>query len=102
MEASVRREGETLLVEGPVTFASVPALFAAGREAMARDDGEVRVDLSRVTEADSAAVSLLIHWWRDARRRGLAFAVLHPPKSVTGLAQVYGVDQLLGLPGSDA
>jgi phospholipid transport system transporter-binding protein len=98
----IRREEEAIVVEGPVTFATAPTLFAAAIEAMARDDREVRVDLTRVTEADSAAVSLLIHWWREARRRGLAFAVLHPPKSVADLARVYGVDRLLGLPGSDA
>ncbi len=90
------------MVVGPVTFTSAPALFAAGREAMDQGDGEVRVDLSRVTEADSAAVGLLVHWWREARRRGRAFVVLHPPKSVTGLARVYGADQLLGLPDSGA
>ena len=94
----IKREAGRFVIEGPNTFATVRALLEAGRREMAACDGEVRVDLSRVTEADSTAVSLLLHWLRDARRRGTAFAVLNPPQSVTGLARVYGVAEMLGLP----
>ena len=64
----IKREAGRFVIEGPITFASVRALLEAGRREMAACDGEVRVDLSRVTEADSTAVSLLLHWLRDARR----------------------------------
>jgi phospholipid transport system transporter-binding protein len=90
-----RREGRRLLVGGPVLMAGVmdalrrsEAEFAAGVDA---------VDLSGVTEVDSSALGLLMEWLRRDKERRLVFA--NPPANLLSLAHLYGVRELLPIPG---
>lgn len=89
----IRRDGDRYRVEGPVTMASVQALLAEGNALFA--DGAVTVDLSGVTEVDSAAVSLLLEWRRAAAadRRRIAYRGL--PENLTSLINLYGVHELV-------
>ena len=59
---------EVLSIDGPLTMASVGAWLERGR-ARARA-GDLVVDFSAVTEADSAALALLFDWVRVARQAG--------------------------------
>jgi phospholipid transport system transporter-binding protein len=89
----LRRDGNTLLLEGPLTFETVPELVTAGEEHFRQGAG--LVDLSKVTEIDSAAVALALEWVRQAERAGVALRLIHVPASMQNLASLYGVSELL-------
>jgi phospholipid transport system transporter-binding protein len=86
------RQGNRILVEGPVTFETVEALLA---DATVVDGDDVVVDLKGVTRADSSALSLLFEWTRRRRATGknLAFANIGP--NLRSIAELYGVTDLL-------
>ena len=89
----IRREGGELSVEGSITIDNVVSVVANG---VALFDGEVvTIDLGRVTEADSAAVSLLLEWRREAARRRLQIRFLNTPQNLQSLMQLYGVSELM-------
>lgn len=88
----IRREGERLLVSGPVTVANVAALLEQARAQFA----SVRsVDLGEVTDLDSSLLALLLAWLREARARGTALTFSRLPPELGTLAQLYGVAELL-------
>ncbi len=89
----IRREGGELSVEGPITIGNVVSVVANG---VALFDGEdVTIDLGRVTEADSAAVSLLLEWRREATRCRFQIRFLNMPQNLRSLMQLYGVSELM-------
>ncbi|SFU61225.1 STAS domain-containing protein [Nitrosospira multiformis] len=89
----IRREDGELSVEGSITIDNVVSVIASG---VALFDGEdVTIDLGRVTEADSAAVSLLLEWRREAARRRLQIRFLNMPQNLQSLMQLYGVSELM-------
>jgi len=89
----IRHEGGELSVEGSITIDNVVSVVANG---VALFDGEdVTIDLGRVTEADSAAVSLLLEWQREAARRHLQIHFLNMPQNLKSLMQLYGVSELI-------
>ena len=68
-----------------------------------REDGlrlftaqEVTLDLSGVTEVDSAAVSLLFEWRRAALAAGRSIRYVKLPGNLISLARLYGVTELVG------
>jgi phospholipid transport system transporter-binding protein len=89
----IRREDGELSVEGSITIDNVVSVVASG---VALFDGEdVTIDLGQVTEADSAAVSLLLEWRREAARRRLQIRFLNMPQNLQSLMQLYGVSELM-------
>jgi len=94
----LRREGEALLIEGPVTFDTVPDLVSAPGECFRQ--GVVVVDFAGVTEVDSAAVALALEWVRQAERASVALRLVNVPASIRNLAKLYGVSDLLERPGA--
>ena len=87
-------EGPTSLrLDGPLTMSGVGRLLADGRARAAA--GDLIVDLSEVTEADSAALALLLDWLRAARAAGRTLTVRGLPAGLRSLAALYGVDALL-------
>lgn len=59
--------------------------------------GPLLVDLAAVTEADSAALALILDWVRVARGAGQTITVRNLPAGLVSLAALYGVDSLLPL-----
>lgn len=81
-------------VDGPLTMRTAQAWRRRGREAIAA--GARRVDFSAVTEADSAALAVLLDWRRLAAADGkgvLSLAGL--PAGLASLAELYGIESLL-------
>ena len=89
----IRRDGEALMLEGPVTFETVTGLVDAARGHLAQ--GVKVVDFAGVPEADSAAVALALEWLRQARRANVALRFVNLPASMQTLAKLYGVSELL-------
>ena len=89
----ITREGDRLLLEGPVTIVTVTALLAQGRLLLA--PGVAVLEFKGVTEVDSAAVALALECLREARRRKLALSLANLPEAMQHLAQLYAVSELL-------
>jgi len=89
----IRRDGERLVLDGPVTLANVAALLEEGRRHLA--DGAATVDLSGVTELDSSALALLLAWLREAKSGGRAVGFANLPDSLKTIARLYGVEDLI-------
>lgn len=91
----IRRDGDRLRVSGRLTMDTIGASFA---EAMQPLEGkEWVVDLAQVEAADSAAVSLLLGWLRNAQHHGASLSFVNVPDNLRSLARLYGVAEALPL-----
>jgi phospholipid transport system transporter-binding protein len=89
----IQRQGERLLVDGPVTLANVTQVLEDGYTAIRA--GAVAVDLKGVTELDSSLLAMLLAWLREAAQAGRTLRVDNLPGGLITIAQLYGVDELL-------
>ena len=89
----IRREGDRIVLEGPVTLETVPALAQAFDAHLAA--GAAVIDFAGVTEVDSSAVALVLEWRRQAESRNLTLRLANPPVPLQNLAKLYGVLELL-------
>ena len=90
----IERDGTVVRVSGPLTIASVGVLADAGRQQFG-DGADLVVDLAGATEVDSAALSLLFEWRREARRRNMRISFRSLPASLQSLATLYGVSEII-------
>jgi len=90
----IRRDGDSLILEGAVTLDTVPGLIGAATEHL-RQGGARIVDFRNVTEVDSAAVALAIEWLRKASESGTGLRLANLPAAMQNLAKLYGVSELL-------
>lgn len=96
MAAVVLFDGGKLSVEGAVTINNVVTVVERGVSLFDRDSLIV-VDLKQVTEVDSAAICMLLEWQREAIRRSCRIRFASMPPNLEGLAQLYGVYELIQL-----
>ena len=89
----ITRNGDNLQISGPLTLDTVKPLFIAGLQAAGKKS--LVVDLSQVEAVDSAAVSLMLAWLRDAQRNQVDISFTHVPNNLLSLARLYGVADLL-------
>jgi phospholipid transport system transporter-binding protein len=90
----IRREGDRIVLEGPVTLDTVPALAPALDPLLAAGAAAV-IDLGKVTDVDSSAVALVLEWRRQAENRKVKLRLANPPSALENLARLYGVLELL-------
>lgn len=90
---ALRREGDRLLVDGPLGIETVPAVM---REASVACRGGVRVvDLAGAVEVDSAALALALELLREASADGRQLSFENLPQSMEKLARLYAVSDLI-------
>ena len=89
----IQREGERMLVDGPVTLANVTQVLEDGYAAIRA--GASAVDLKGITELDSSLLAMLLAWLREAAQAGRTLRVDNLPGGLITIAQLYGVDELL-------
>ena len=89
----IQREGERMLVDGPVTLANVTQVLEDGYAAIRA--GASAVDLKGVTELDSSLLAMLLAWLREAAQAGRTLRLDNLPGGLVTIAQLYGVDELL-------
>lgn len=90
-------DGDTLRLTGPLTLNTVKALFDRG---LPQGQPRLVVDLAAVEAVDSAAVSLMLVWLREAQRRNITLCFSGIPDNLMSLARLYGVADVLPLCGS--
>lgn len=79
--------------QGPLTLDTVTRQLGA-LDGLS-SPGEVVVDLSGVTEADSSAVALLLAWTRNVAAGGRMLKLVSVPNGLQRLIAVYGLAELL-------
>lgn len=89
----IRRESDSLILEGAVTLNTVAALAVAVEEHFRQ--GARVVDFGSVTEVDSAAIALALEWLRQAGENKTALRFANLPAAMQNLAKLYGVSELL-------
>jgi phospholipid transport system transporter-binding protein len=89
----IERGIDALAVSGRMTMAEAAHLLEDGCAALASPT--TIFDLSAVTVADSAALSVLFGWLRAAQQRNIAVTFRNTPANLLSLAEVYGVTELL-------
>ena len=89
----IKRDGDRLLVSGPLTLATVTQALREGNDAIAM--GARTVDLGEVSELDSSALALLLAWLREAKKRNRELSFTRLPAGLTTIASLYGVAELL-------
>ena len=87
--AQLIKDGNRIRVSGAMTMLSVPALL--DESAAVFVDDNLEVDLAQVDEVDSAALSLLFEWLREAHARNASLVFVNLPANLTSLATLYGV-----------
>jgi len=85
---------ETLAVSGSLTFATAADALSAGRAELDRGR-QARLDLSGLTQADSAGLATVIALLAHSRKQGRSLSVSNVPAGMHALARVSGVDGFL-------
>ena len=89
----ISRTGNLLQVSGPLTLQTVKPLYDGGLQA--NGQASLVIDLSGVEAVDSAAVSLLLAWLREAQRSNVSLSFSRIPDNLLSLARLYGVADML-------
>ncbi|HEY9103891.1 STAS domain-containing protein [Chitinimonas sp.] len=84
---------EVVKLSGALTLDSICRV--AGEVSPRLAQQELVLDLSEVSEIDSTALSMLLHWQRDAVAAGRRISLVRPPANLTSLAALYGVEDFL-------
>ena len=87
-----RSEGH-MKVSGTLTMDNAGALFAEGLKSP--PNSTLLVDMSQLEKVDSAAVSLMLAWLREAQRNNVSLSFTNVPDNLTSLSNLYGVADLL-------
>jgi len=83
-------------VSGELTIDSAKALQRFPFEQHSKDE-LLAVDMAKVDVVDSAAVSLMLSWLRQAKAQGLQLLFIHVPTNLHSLVDLYGLSEVLPL-----
>ena len=91
--AQIRQEGTRWLVSGAMTMASINSLLA--ESAALPIAKELEIDLMDVSDVDTATISLLFEWLRQAHAHKCSVTFANLPLNLVSLATLYGVSELI-------
>ena len=82
---------------GEVTMKTVPALVESGWKLLSAVPAgqQTVIDLSGVTQADSAALAMLLTWLRRASEQQVSLQFDNLPADLESLGKVCGTDELI-------
>ena len=85
---------DRIFLEGAVMFSNVANIRAAGAD-LIDTLVKVSIDLSKVTQADSSALALLLAWVRDANVQHKTIQYYNLPQKMLDLGRFNGLDVVL-------
>ncbi len=91
----IKRDGNRVLVSGDLNMVSASQVFKTGLQPMGTE--ALVIDLAQVGVVDSAAVSLMLSWLREAQRNNVQVCFAHVPDNLLSLAKLYSVAESLPL-----
>lgn len=92
---SVTLQDNTWRVSGDILMDNANAVLSESRALTMPND--LCIDLSAVTGADTAALSLLMEWQRRAISSGQQVSFANLPEGLLSLASLYGVTDFISL-----
>ena len=99
--AHITKEGSHWLVSGSMDIQQVELMLA--EKAIFKGADKVEIDLSGVSNVETATISLLFEWLRQARHSKCNLTYANLPQKLVDLATLYGVLELIPLvPGPEA
>jgi anti-anti-sigma factor len=84
-------------VSGPVTFDNLMAMRSAGEAVIERAEGPVLMELEALDGGSSAAVALLMAWYRAAVARDKSVTFHSVPPEVIKIIELSGLADVLPL-----
>ncbi len=94
-EARIEALGEGhFKVTGPLSFETVKQLLIQSTAQFGASP-QLDVDLSGVTQSDSAGLALVVEWMRQARAHAQKIRFKSIPSQLLALAQISDLDELL-------
>ncbi|MES2554249.1 MAG: STAS domain-containing protein [Pseudomonadota bacterium] len=96
--AQIIKEQHRWMVSGDMTIAHVESLLAESKEMTSADknmEKSLEIDLGEVTDVDTATISLLFEWLREAHSHKCKIKFSNFPQNLVSLATLYGVVELL-------
>lgn len=81
------------LLSDDITMPQIKGLLAESKALSI--SGHLEIDLQSVTNVDTASISLLFEWLRNADARGVKVVFANLPQNLVSLAKLYGVLELL-------
>lgn len=91
----IKRDGNRVLVSGDLTILTASQVFKTGLQPLGKEP--LVIDLAQVGAVDSAAVSLMLSWVREAQRSSVQVCFAHVPDNLLSLAKLYSVAESLPL-----
>jgi len=91
--AEIIKEQHRWQISGDMTISQVEALLAQSSDLATAKSLEI--DLSSVTEVDTASISLLFEWLRSAHSHKVKLTFANFPQNLISLATLYGVVELI-------
>lgn len=90
-----RQDTNQFVIKGELNMQTVPALAETAHTLLAQISGDVSVDLSAVSRADSAGLVLLIDLQRLAQRRQCSIQFRHLPDQLQQILHLSELDEIL-------
>jgi len=91
--AEIIKEQHRWLVSGDMTISQVEALLVQSSDLASAKS--IEIDLASVTEVDTASISLLFEWLRNAHAHKVKLTFANFPQNLISLATLYGVVELI-------
>ncbi len=91
-----RTDSNTLCINGEMGFATVQDLLKQGRGVL-NGQGDLIIDLDKVTRTDSAGLALMLEWMGDCRSNGQDLYFRNVPESLLEIARVSNLIKFLPL-----
>jgi len=96
----ISRDEDRVQIPSHLTIETVTSMFKNGLQTSG--ETPLVVDLAQVETVDSAAVSLLLAWLREAQSSSVKLCFANVPENLLSLARLYGVVDMLPLCGNDS
>lgn len=96
MSTNIVFKNEKWQIEGELTFSTVSALLKQSQH-LWKEVETIPVDFSEVTQADSAALALLLEWKRYADRHQKQISFTSLPQQLLNLIKVSHLGEMLSI-----
>lgn len=92
--SSITQHAHTWSVAGPVIVDTVNKLLLKSAK-FTSSEPVIEINFSKVTDVDTAALSLMMEWQRRAVALNKKVAFTYLPANLTSLASLYGVSEFI-------
>ncbi|HEY7986169.1 MAG TPA: STAS domain-containing protein [Methylophilaceae bacterium] len=86
------QQGNKLAIHSAITVDTVATLLG---EVIPLLKSPLEIDLEKVPEVDSSALSLMFEWLRLAKQNNAVLSYCNLPENLTSLAALYGVLEMI-------